>query len=302
MAGGNSHQRAMEQAAKAHAVGNSGHRAEPTATTASAIRQDKPIPGKPELLNVGDSIGFAGILLGVLLVIIVPPLWVKIPLMFSVCLGIFLFVRRAHWTHGWSPYRQYIGASVSCVIVLAIGIPQFISQWKQEHNFPLSIQASLSVGHLDDQILYGIKWKNSFKDVRLEIEDVTEFPIHNLDLTVQVLENSGDFLLGMGQVSDISGVQFHAPEWPHMGLVLQGENGGPWYSAEPSDFGQLSFGNHWKMFCPTVPTGVPLRLAIASSNNEAKMVPKKLKVLGTYEVKTNEIDRVAAFEKIVIVR
>jgi hypothetical protein len=294
MAGGNSHQRAMERANKTRApLADEEHVVEPTKTES--------IPGKPDRLNVGDSIGFSGILLGVLLVIIVPPLWIKIPLMFSVCLGIFLFVRRAHWTHGWLPVWQYISASVSCAIVLAIGVPQFISQWRQEHNFPLSIQASLSVGHQDNQMLYGIKWKNIFSDVRLEIKGTTEFPIHDLDLTVQVLEGSEYSIWGMGQVSDIVGVEFHGPEWPATGLVARGSDSDQWYHVEVSDVAHLAFGNHWEMLCRIVPTGVPLRLAIAFNNGETNIAPKKFKVLGTYWMKTNEVDRVSTFERVVTV-
>jgi hypothetical protein len=282
---------------------NQGHDIESASLVASTPQEAKPIPEKPERLNVGDSIGFAGILVGVLLVIIVPPLWIKIPLMFSVCLGTFMWVRRSLWTHGWSPRSQYVSASIFCVMVLAIGIPQFISQWKQEHSLPFSMRAYVAAAHQDDQVLYGIKWKNAFKDIRLEIEDMTEYPVHDLNLTVQVLENSGDTLLGMGQVSDIAGVEFHGPEWPRTGFVLQGKDGGPQYGLEPADFlAHMPFGNHWKMLHGMVPTGIPLRLAVASFNSKPDEIPEKIKVLGTYEIKTNEGDRVSAFERIVTIR
>src|SRR6266403_661475 len=84
-------------------------------------------------LNRADSWSVLALLVGVFLVIVVPPLWLKAILLAGVCIGVFLFSNHSHWTHGWSGLRRYSAASVVIILLLAVGIPQFLSQWKTEH-------------------------------------------------------------------------------------------------------------------------------------------------------------------------
>src|SRR5260370_32210143 len=92
-------------------------------------------------LNRYDSWSVLALLVGVFLVIVVPPLPLKVLLLVGVCVGFFLFCIYSHWTHGWSRLRQRSAASVVIVLLLAFGIPQFISQWKAEHPKPVASQS-----------------------------------------------------------------------------------------------------------------------------------------------------------------
>lgn len=90
-------------------------------------------------LNIGDSIGLAGLLVGVVLVIIVPPLLMKAVLLVGVCVGVPVFVQYSHWSHGWSKLRRCLAALVVIIVLLSVGIPEFITQWKTEHPTTVTI-------------------------------------------------------------------------------------------------------------------------------------------------------------------
>src|SRR5271154_5213027 len=105
----------------------------------------KPKPSLPKLVptqtrvrntepfNRADSVSVIGLLVGIFLVVVSPPLILKILCLLGVCVGSFFFVRLSHWTHEWSRAKQYcVGVGIS-VILLAVGVPQFISQWNLEH-------------------------------------------------------------------------------------------------------------------------------------------------------------------------
>jgi hypothetical protein len=75
-----------------------------------------------------------------------------------------------------------------------------------------------------------------------------------------VFDKSEDVLFGMGQVSDLTGVEFHAPDFPSdFGLKLRGTDGQS-YVLRPRDYSHMQFGGYWKTFCPKVSAGLPFRL------------------------------------------
>ena len=96
-------------------------------------------------LSRADSWSVLALLVGVLFVIVLPPLPLKALLLVGVCIGIFLFCIYSHWTHRWLRSRQLAAASAVTVLLLAIGIPQFISQWRAEH--PQQPTVAQSVTH-----------------------------------------------------------------------------------------------------------------------------------------------------------
>lgn len=294
MAGGNSHQRALQRATKNPPKEHNKQSTDPPTNATQAVS----IYRNPGRLSLGDSVGFAGILLGVLLVVVVPPLWIKIPMMVSVCVGTFLFVRHSYWTNGWPPINRYLGASIFCVVFLVTAIPQFISQWKQEHSSFLSISAAIAPTYPAGHSEYGIKWEDGTSNVRLTVTDLTDYPVRSFDLTVKVLEKTGDILVGMGQASDIAGCEFHGPRWPEMSLDLHGANGKNYRLPMPDS--ELSFGAEWKGYCPTLPAGLPLKLVVAVSNEKQKWKePEKFRLYGSYEVVSDSGSRVIAFNRVV---
>ena len=84
-------------------------------------------------LTLGDSIHVIALLLGIYFVMVVPPLWLKVALLICVVAGVFWFAKRSYWTQGWSAWRQGIASFAVVILLLGVGIPQFISQWQVEH-------------------------------------------------------------------------------------------------------------------------------------------------------------------------
>jgi hypothetical protein len=90
----------------------------------------------------------------------------------------------------------------------------------------LAAKAFVTVGHKKGDKVSGVTWiGEQFSDIRLVVDNVARHPIHNLDFTIEVLQNSGDLLGGVGQVSDLHGVEFNAPEIPDASIRLRGNDG-----------------------------------------------------------------------------
>jgi hypothetical protein len=98
--------------------------------------EPSPVPSKDNKLNWGNSFAFIAFLVGVFLMIINPPLALKILGLAFVCWGLFKFFRVSHWTHGWSRKRQNVWAFATIIVLCGISIPQFITQWRIEHPKP----------------------------------------------------------------------------------------------------------------------------------------------------------------------
>ncbi len=97
---------------------------------------------KTSSLALGDSIGAIALLVGVYLVIVVPPLALRAVLLAGVIVGVFLFAKYSHWTHKWSPFLQRTVSFIAAIGLLGVAIPQFISQWKAERPKPVTTQSS----------------------------------------------------------------------------------------------------------------------------------------------------------------
>jgi hypothetical protein len=96
---------------------------------------------KKDQLSLGDTWTIFGVLLGVLFVIIIPPLYAKIPLFLAVCTGLAWLTHRSHWTVAWNPWQKWLVALLIVFICSAIAIPQFISQWRSENPTSATITA-----------------------------------------------------------------------------------------------------------------------------------------------------------------
>jgi hypothetical protein len=84
-------------------------------------------------LNFIDSIGILSLILSLVVVVLTPPLWLKILLLIASILGSYTFALRSHWTHRWPLEYRYGLATLAAVILLAVAIPQLMAQWKVEH-------------------------------------------------------------------------------------------------------------------------------------------------------------------------
>src|SRR5713101_1480103 len=70
--------------------------------------------------NRADSWTVLGLLVGILTVVIVPPLPLKVTLLAGVCLGVFRLCIYSHWTRSWPRLRQRAAASAVVVLLIAI--------------------------------------------------------------------------------------------------------------------------------------------------------------------------------------
>jgi hypothetical protein len=203
---------------------------------------------------------------------------------------------------GPSRYKAHVKTSLSVVVAtLIIGgiwIP-VRKVYRAAHpvvptTASLSITASRGISYKDGEDFHGIKWEADFRAVRMELKNNSSYPLHNLDVTVKVIDKSGDLLFGMGQISDIPGCQFHGLKWPDINVGIVGTDGHT-YPFSPQDYiGDLPMGGEWSMFCSSLPRGLPITLLIAT--NPGREIPKRLKVIGSYQ---EESGTVFKFDKLV---
>lgn len=302
----NSHQRAIERAAK----GRSPHGIGSPATENKA----KPEESKTEnrnRRNLHDDptfIAYVGLLVAPVFFAlqangIVEITWIPSLLIYVVETACFFYLfRKWQRAQSWSRRkREAIGLLIAagCVALFGYAVR---NQYTRDHvPSPLSFSATVAFAYPDGKKQYGIEWQNRFQDVRLEIANTAKFPIHDLDLTVQLIDpnTATDVrIVGMGQVSDISDVEFHAPDL-HFGATYMGADGQR-YRFEADDFVKNAFGTNWKMMCRTLPTGPQLRIAVATLNaKNFSLAPKRIEVLGSYAVASDDGNKSYTFEKIV---
>lgn len=145
-------------------------------------------------------------------------------------------------------------------------------------------------------------WEETkYADVRLEIENTSTVPLENIDLDIDLLGNkSGDFIAGIGQLSDVGGVEFHKPQLPQAKLRLTGKNGKDYIvtSTDIMDAGHPLFFDV-RVFCPRLSPEETLRLIIASLLDDPSKRPNHLRIKGTYETTPSEGSKRENVEKIV---
>jgi hypothetical protein len=179
----------------------------------------------------------------------------------------------------------------------------FATNAKGPNKPPLHLKAYVAPAYKAGTIVGGLKWKDGFEDIRVNIDNVSGAPLQNLDLTLQTLDKCGDLIAGMGQMSDILGLEFHGPELPDMGIRLTGDDG-KFYDLFMRDFlpeGEHfpPWGDHWRLLCPRLPVGIPLRLIVPAVHMEDRTAPKQLRILGSYDTPFESSGKRMAFDGIV---
>jgi hypothetical protein len=131
-----------------------------------------------------------------------------------------------------------------------------------------------------------------YSDVRLTIENTFDFALQNLDLNIIATDGEEKSrVAGIGQLSDVNGLEFHPPKMPEMPpLALRGTDGKTYQL--PTD---TLFGNTWlpatkfRIFCSRLLPGEPLRLIIATVHDDGtKIPPNHLRITGVYETAPSE--------------
>ena len=161
----------------------------------------------------------------------------------------------------------------------------------------ISLSAFVSIGHQKGANVGGITWGDErFQDIRLLVGNMSQYSVQNIDLTVRVLDNSEDVFVGMGQLSDIPGVQFNGPKAPDMIVQTDHTNisSRDTWAMSSSPF---PWGYSWNVFCPRLPREGELRLVVAAIHKQDFAPPKNLRVVGSFEVVSSEGIKVVSVDK-----
>jgi len=300
MAGGNSHDRAMSKAADGKAA-----KTQKAPKPMSSIPTQKPEPPEQKPFRWDITLALAVAAMTIWLVLSPPStkrgliFWLVV--MFG--LSIYPVLHLADWMNGKKWLKAKVRESVvklGLVCVWALCVLFLGSRLWAQIEPPLrpsiSFNAVITPAYTDGSTEFGIKWREGSSSVRLIVTDLTDFPLHSFDLTVKVLDKTGDTLVGMGEASDF-GCKFHGPRWPDMSLNLHGQNGKDYRLPMPDS--ELSFGGEWKASCPMLPAGLPLKLVVAVSNEKKWKEPEKLRLVGSYEVVSDNGTRAVGFDKII---
>lgn len=245
--------------------------------------------------NLSDSLAIVGILLGILFWIFVPTLVVK-GIAVLVCAGLVIYLSyKSHWTRTLSLSRRHSAAVICALCILGLGGRQLYVQYR--FHPPLSLQAFTAQDFNPGENVGGIVWGKGFNDIRLTIRDISTYPLQNIDLSISLPGTA--VLNGVGQLEDIQGVScsFHnegkdiEPDFE-----LHGDDG-QWY-----DFRDLTKNINlpslaWKVFCPILPTEVPLRLVIAAIPFKGKVGTKRIRILGSYGIASGDGGRQVKLDK-----
>jgi hypothetical protein len=297
MAGGSSQQRrkfkrALERAlAAATLLDNTTKKPEQTA--------GQPKTPQDPFLSLGDSFAILGLAVAILLWIFLPTTVTRVIGLLIVTGCFFHLSQKSHWSKKLSVLQKRL-VTVACVLVVLGGGGWLLYKQETFHPARLSMRASLIISPEEGATVDGITWKKEFQDIRIEINSQEEYPLRSVDLTVQAVDDK-DIFLGMGQISDLSGVEFHPPKLPPLSAVLRDENGQK-FEFNPFDFVKqpFFFGRHWGLFCPNIPTGAPLVISLVAFN-KVNTTPKRLKISGSYEVASSEGNKLVKVENFIYV-
>lgn len=282
-----------QELAEARAAINS----ESSASAIIALPND-PLREWKQPLNRADSISLLVGLMGTYFVLILPPVWSKVPAFVMVCLGFGYFIWFSHLTYHLRTSRRMAGIVAIIVLLGAVAIPQFVEQWHMEHmRSELGFNASIPGIAYPDGDHYGIKWFKTFVEVRLNVASKEKFPIQNLYLSVWPINKAGA-LAGMAQTDpEPQGCVVRAPrDQLNFGpVVVRGIDGS---RADISPFmndmmnKNWSIRDHYDLLCQRILAGesIPLIMAVLllNGNGDAKIPSSQFHIKGDYETTAAE--------------
>jgi hypothetical protein len=167
---------------------------------------------------------------------------------------------------------------------------------------PITFTLRITPGLSSNEDFGDGKWDNNWSAVRLEIDNNSDFPVHDLDLTVRVLKESGDVLFGIKQITHVRDVNPKNPELDSdIGIQLIGNDSKAYDIFARDIFAKgfpkgMPFGNYWHVDCAKVLKRDPIILLIASSDKNHNG-PTKLRLEGTYEAPSQFGFRVIKFNQ-----
>lgn len=256
--------------------------------TASPGRSEIPIPRKRH-----DTALF----LGITAMLAVPFVYVlqsngvaEVPWLVSALmyLAIIIFASVAYfkWTTSglWKPSRRIATFLLGCGALSTLSGYGTYKEYAKEHARSVSMQAYVAPTYKPGHVVNGITWSAEYRHVQLSVADIDQFPVEDLDVTVNTTEK-GDLIAQMAQDgNEISGCKFHAAPLPDIVGVLNGVAGDHAEIHSNDGFKGISFpGPWWEVHCPTLSRGTVLDLMIATIN-KSRTAPRKFRLTGSYQV------------------
>lgn len=152
----------------------------------------------------------------------------------------------------------------------------------------------------------GKPWdEHDYADVRLTITNGLDLALQNVDLDINVATEEPTGIAGIGQLTNINGIEFRKPALNirEPTLQLQDKSDGKWYNLPLSPF----FDEHrivpdYRIFCPRLAQRDIIRLILATIHLEQHgKPPKKLRITGSYVTESGQGRTTGQVNEVVIV-
>jgi hypothetical protein len=196
----------------------------------------------------------------------------------------------------WSSRVRIIVGVLSIAVLTSIAGKGVITQYRRDQPISSTLVISSDVTGIQyppGEKVGGFEWENhEDKDLRLYIENSEDETIQNLELTITL---SGTWIRGMGQMSDVQGVEFHRPNVKLPPLRVRAGDGSSLSVSELvlEIFPKLGTRNGWRIFCPRLLGRATLQIVIAAPNDKnATGAPYMVKSNGSYELTPSKGSRV----------
>lgn len=185
------------------------------------------------------------------------------------------------------------------------------AQHAAEHP-ALSFQAFwVGIGNLPERSKVTNTWdgkpwdEHDYADVRLTITNGLDLALQNVDLDINVATEEPTGIAGIGQLTNINGIEFRKPALNirEPTLQLQDKSDGKWYNLPLSPF----FDEHrivpdYRIFCPRLAQRDIIRLILATIHLEQRgKPPKKLRITGSYVTESGQGRTTGQVNEVVIV-
>lgn len=161
----------------------------------------------------------------------------------------------------------------------------------------LSLQASSAQGLDPGENVGGIVRAKGSNHIRLTIRDISNYPLQNMDLSISLPGTAA--LIGVGQAEDIQGVSCsfrNEGKDVEPDFDLHGDNG-QWYDHRDLTKNINTPSLAWKVFCPVLPTDVPLSLVIAATPFKSDAGMKRIRIVGSYGITSGDGARQKQLDK-----
>jgi hypothetical protein len=226
----------------------------------------------------------------------------------------YVMEQRSNYDSAWGyVVVSLIAVVCACLVWMVTGVALRRSPLKDRLSSALTFRA-LAVGIRNmperknvQMTCDGKPWHEEiFSDVRLNIESTLDFAIQNLDLSILATDGEEHSrIAGIGQLSQVSGLEFHPPKMPELPpIALLGTDGKTYQLPTDNMFGSTWLpATKFRVFCPRLFPGEPLRLIIATLHDDGiKVPPQHLRIIGTFETPPSDGSTKGNVDAIVKVR